>query len=46
MGDLLSSENLMDDNINGNNEYEAENEEMEEMVGTQKREYLADFIIN
>ncbi|CAB4435260.1 unnamed protein product [Rhizophagus irregularis] len=49
MGDLLSSENVnreMDDDINGNNEYEAENEEMEEMAGTQKREYLADLIIN
>ncbi|CAG8707490.1 9674_t:CDS:2 [Rhizophagus irregularis] len=49
MGDLLSSENVnkeMDDDINGNNEYEAENEEMEEMVSTQKREYLADLIIN
>ncbi|GET64787.1 putative nuclease HARBI1 [Rhizophagus irregularis DAOM 181602=DAOM 197198] len=49
MGDLLSSENVnreMDDDINGNNEYEAENEEMEEMAGTQKREYLTDLIIN
>ncbi|CAB4479428.1 unnamed protein product [Rhizophagus irregularis] len=49
MGDLLSSENVnkeMDDDINGNNEYEAENEEIEEMVSTQKREYLADLIIN
>ncbi|CAB5350469.1 unnamed protein product [Rhizophagus irregularis] len=35
-----------DDDINGNNEYEAENEKMEEMAGTQKREYLADLIIN
>ncbi|CAG8781666.1 3414_t:CDS:1, partial [Rhizophagus irregularis] len=46
---LLSSENVnreMDDDINGNNEYEAENEEMEEMAGTQKREYLTDLIIN
>ncbi|RGB22638.1 hypothetical protein C1646_730196 [Rhizophagus diaphanus] len=46
---LLSSENVnreIDNDINGNNEYKAENEEMEEMVNTQKREYLADLIIN
>ena len=38
MGDLLSSENVreMDDNIDSDNEYEAENEEREEMGGTQK----------
>ncbi|RGB39832.1 hypothetical protein C1646_754075 [Rhizophagus diaphanus] len=46
---LLSSENVnreIDNDINGNNEYKAENKEMEEMVNTQKREYLADLIIN
>ena len=39
MGDLLSSENVreMDDNIDSDDEYEAENEEREEMAGTQKR---------
>ena len=33
------------DNIDNDNEYEAENEEREEMAGTQKREYLANFLI-
>ena len=48
MGDLLSSENVreMDDNIDSDNEYGAENEEREEMAGTQKREYLANLLIN